>query len=78
MNILSIDIGEYDNQEKNLKLAHHIATLDENSLANEVFVTQKQFNFPGLVQEVSELSKELNRQEHRSQLVQSTVEETRQ
>ena len=43
-----------------LNLAHHIATLDENSLANEIFVTQKQFKFPGLAQEVSELVTELD------------------
>ena len=41
--------------KKKLNLAHHISTLEEDSLANEIFVAQKRFNFPGLVQECSEL-----------------------
>ena len=53
-----VNVLTMENQiiKKKLKLAHHIATLDENSLANEVFMTQKQFHFPGLVQEVSEFT----------------------
>ena len=45
---------------KKLNLAHHISTLDEGSLANEIFVTQKKYNFPGLVKEVSEVLRDLN------------------
>ena len=38
----------------------YIAALDEDSLANEIFVVQKKFNFPGLVQECTDLLKDLD------------------
>ena len=40
---------------KKLNLLFHLKTLDKLSLANEVFELQKNYNFPGLVQECRNL-----------------------
>ena len=45
--------------QKQLTLIHHIASLDKNSLANEIFAAQKKYCFPGLVSSCSEKIEEL-------------------
>ena len=45
---------------KKLCLAKHINSLEEGSLAKEIFETQTNFSFPGLATEVKELLQELN------------------
>ena len=45
---------------KKLNLIHHIASLEENSLAKEIFSVQNEMNWPGLVTECKELIENLN------------------
>ena len=50
---------EYRISQKQLSLIHHIASLEKNSLANEIFAAQRKYNFPGLVSTCSEKMEEL-------------------
>ena len=51
---------EYRVWKSKLLLIYHITHLDESSLANEIYKTQKRMKFPGLVTECQEICKELN------------------
>ena len=45
---------------KKLRLMHHIAHLEENSLANEIFNEERRLGIPGLWQECKDYLKELS------------------
>ena len=51
---------EYRITKLKLNLIHHIATLDDDALAKEMFETQKQFNLSGLVQDCNDEIKNLD------------------
>ena len=56
---LNWDVGlvsmEHKINEKKLLFFHYISTLDESTLAKEIYQIQKQLKFPGFVPEVKEL-----------------------
>ena len=45
--------------KEKLTLLYHIVSLDNNSLANEIYMTQKKFKFPGLTSECMKMIHEL-------------------
>jgi hypothetical protein len=45
--------------KKKLMFLHHVATLDQESIAYQVYRTQKRLMLPGLVEECSEMLAEL-------------------
>ena len=42
-------------QKKLMFLLHHVANLDKESIANQIYCTQKRLMLPGLVEECSEM-----------------------
>ena len=48
---------EHQTNAKKLKFFHYISTLEESTLAKEIFSIQKQLKFPGFVPEMRNLIK---------------------
>ena len=62
--ILNFEVGALRAEDiiamKKLNLIHHIASLEDNSLAKEIFSVQNEMNLPGLVSECKEIIENLN------------------